>query len=358
MKMICIVQQEIQQSGDFFIKPESKVASLDTSQWPLLLKVKHPSSHALNGPGLRSDSRAWLLDGVDGIMILISTWTFMSSWTNSLKQIKRRDFNCVTEKSFVYCTAVKYRKSLMKWVLSPNRSRAHWLGQTDQRSKCYCIIDCTHTANMFRVPACDMMNQFIHSLSGHLVTVSASAPVLGAGPLRSGAGGFLAFCRRITQDCTQRKTGPDNRQDDFLFWSHDAETFKGQKELKCFEVNNTWLNSGYVFMPMFIFMVIELKVNQSSNRYISHSCHQTAVLIVYPHAWHDCEKNCSQTAKKKSDEFCFLQNFDKLNIRTAHYTPLPCGSNPLKRNIQDYVRYEATLMTSRFMLGIPRWMLC
>ncbi|XP_041076087.1 H/ACA ribonucleoprotein complex subunit DKC1-like [Polyodon spathula] len=33
-----------------------------------------------------------------------------------------------------------------------------------------------------------------------------------------------------------------------------------------------------------------------------------------------------------------LKNFDKLNIRTAHYTPLPNGSNPLKRNIHDYVR--------------------
>ncbi|KAF3700682.1 H/ACA ribonucleoprotein complex subunit 4 [Channa argus] len=33
-----------------------------------------------------------------------------------------------------------------------------------------------------------------------------------------------------------------------------------------------------------------------------------------------------------------LKNFDKLNIRTSHYTPLPSGSNPLKRNIQDYVR--------------------
>ncbi|KAI5096904.1 H/ACA ribonucleoprotein complex subunit 4 [Silurus meridionalis] len=33
-----------------------------------------------------------------------------------------------------------------------------------------------------------------------------------------------------------------------------------------------------------------------------------------------------------------LKNFDKLNIRTAHYTPLPHGSNPLKRNINDYVR--------------------
>ncbi|XP_063067545.1 H/ACA ribonucleoprotein complex subunit DKC1 [Engraulis encrasicolus] len=33
-----------------------------------------------------------------------------------------------------------------------------------------------------------------------------------------------------------------------------------------------------------------------------------------------------------------LKNFDKLNIRTAHYTPIPNGCNPLKRNINDYVR--------------------
>lgn len=39
------------------------------------------------------------------------------------------------------------------------------------------------------------------------------------------------------------------------------------------------------------------------------------------------------------DIMCFsLQNFDKLNVRTTHYTPLPSGSNPLKRNINDYVR--------------------
>lgn len=32
-----------------------------------------------------------------------------------------------------------------------------------------------------------------------------------------------------------------------------------------------------------------------------------------------------------------LQNFDKLNIRTSHYTPLVEGCSPLKRNIKDYV---------------------
>ncbi|KAG3260471.1 DKC1-like [Ictidomys tridecemlineatus] len=33
-----------------------------------------------------------------------------------------------------------------------------------------------------------------------------------------------------------------------------------------------------------------------------------------------------------------LKNFDKLNVRTTYYTPLPCGSNPLKREIGDYIR--------------------
>ncbi|XP_033920121.1 H/ACA ribonucleoprotein complex subunit DKC1 [Melopsittacus undulatus] len=33
-----------------------------------------------------------------------------------------------------------------------------------------------------------------------------------------------------------------------------------------------------------------------------------------------------------------LKNFDKLNVMTAHYTPLSFGANPLKREISDYVR--------------------
>ncbi|XP_033637601.1 H/ACA ribonucleoprotein complex subunit DKC1-like [Asterias rubens] len=32
-----------------------------------------------------------------------------------------------------------------------------------------------------------------------------------------------------------------------------------------------------------------------------------------------------------------LKNFDKLNIRTGHYTPLPNGCSPLKRDFKDYV---------------------
>ncbi|KAJ1802897.1 centromere/microtubule-binding protein cbf5, partial [Coemansia sp. RSA 2598] len=34
-----------------------------------------------------------------------------------------------------------------------------------------------------------------------------------------------------------------------------------------------------------------------------------------------------------------LKNYDKLQVRTGHYTPIPVGSTPLKRNLQDYIRY-------------------
>jgi len=33
-----------------------------------------------------------------------------------------------------------------------------------------------------------------------------------------------------------------------------------------------------------------------------------------------------------------LKNFDKLNVRTNHYTPLPHGASPLKRDIANYVK--------------------
>ncbi|CEG44291.1 trna pseudouridine synthase [Plasmopara halstedii] len=34
-----------------------------------------------------------------------------------------------------------------------------------------------------------------------------------------------------------------------------------------------------------------------------------------------------------------LKNYNQLNVRTGHYTPIPCSSSPLKRNLHDYVRY-------------------
>jgi len=34
-----------------------------------------------------------------------------------------------------------------------------------------------------------------------------------------------------------------------------------------------------------------------------------------------------------------LKNYDKLLVRTGHYTPIPTGHSPLKRPIEEYVRY-------------------
>lgn len=34
-----------------------------------------------------------------------------------------------------------------------------------------------------------------------------------------------------------------------------------------------------------------------------------------------------------------LKNYDKLNVRTGHYTPIPAGSTPLKRPLKEYLSY-------------------
>lgn len=34
-----------------------------------------------------------------------------------------------------------------------------------------------------------------------------------------------------------------------------------------------------------------------------------------------------------------LRNYGRLNVRTAHFTPLPMGTSPLKRPLAEYLRY-------------------
>jgi H/ACA ribonucleoprotein complex subunit 4 len=34
-----------------------------------------------------------------------------------------------------------------------------------------------------------------------------------------------------------------------------------------------------------------------------------------------------------------LKNYDKLQVRTGHYTPIPSGNTPFKRPLQEYIRY-------------------
>lgn len=38
------------------------------------------------------------------------------------------------------------------------------------------------------------------------------------------------------------------------------------------------------------------------------------------------------------------QNYDRLNVRTGHYTPLPFGSSPLARPLQQHLNYGSLLL--------------
>jgi len=51
-------------------------------------------------------------------------------------------------------------------------------------------------------------------------------------------------------------------------------------------------------------------------------------------------KSENKTPKLETSDWpLLLKNYDKLNIRSSHYTPIPSGNSPLKRPLQEYVRY-------------------
>ena len=43
-------------------------------------------------------------------------------------------------------------------------------------------------------------------------------------------------------------------------------------------------------------------------------------------------------SRKISDFEPLVSGWDKLNVRSSHFTPIPAGCSPLKRDIQDYVK--------------------
>lgn len=38
-----------------------------------------------------------------------------------------------------------------------------------------------------------------------------------------------------------------------------------------------------------------------------------------------------------------LKNYDKLLVRSSHFTPIPTGCSPLKRDITSYIKYASTV---------------
>jgi hypothetical protein len=44
-----------------------------------------------------------------------------------------------------------------------------------------------------------------------------------------------------------------------------------------------------------------------------------------------------------------LKNYDKMEVLTGHFTPLTCGSSPLKRPLQEYIKFIfSTLFIASF----------
>ena len=38
-----------------------------------------------------------------------------------------------------------------------------------------------------------------------------------------------------------------------------------------------------------------------------------------------------------------LKNYDRLNVRTGHYTPIPAGNTPLRRPLEEHVRCDTAI---------------
>lgn len=50
-------------------------------------------------------------------------------------------------------------------------------------------------------------------------------------------------------------------------------------------------------------------------------------------------KSEAVTPKLDTSEWpLLLKNYDKLLVRSSHYTPLPCGVSPLKRELPSYIQ--------------------
>jgi hypothetical protein len=49
-----------------------------------------------------------------------------------------------------------------------------------------------------------------------------------------------------------------------------------------------------------------------------------------------------------------LKNYDKLLVRSSHFTPIPSGCSPLKRDIASYIKLAFTMISTRVSLTVIR----
>ena len=50
-----------------------------------------------------------------------------------------------------------------------------------------------------------------------------------------------------------------------------------------------------------------------------------------------------------------LKNYDKLLVRSSHFTPIPSGCSPLRRDITSYIKLTYLISLSRIPLSEHGW---
>lgn len=58
-----------------------------------------------------------------------------------------------------------------------------------------------------------------------------------------------------------------------------------------------------------------------------------------PESAHQIKPSKDKARVDTSDWPLLLKNYDQLNVRTNHYTPIPKGSSPLTRPLAEYLKY-------------------
>jgi H/ACA ribonucleoprotein complex subunit 4 len=63
---------------------------------------------------------------------------------------------------------------------------------------------------------------------------------------------------------------------------------------------------------------------------------------------HYAIKSEDRTPKLDTSQWpLLLKNYDRLLIRSSHFTPIPSGCSPLKRDIANYIKYANLVAQKR-----------
>lgn len=92
----------------------------------------------------------------------------------------------------------------------------------------------------------------------------------------------------------------------------------------------TYVSRYLVLIEYFLFSGSPKKVKVKKEKYSVGELQQKGDFLVEP--------SPIKVKLETSEWPLLLKNFDKLNVRSNHFTPLPYGCSPLKRDILEYIK--------------------